>query len=557
MDNGIRTLNNSSHNISIDKNFKLIAGPGAGKTTFLVNHIHNVIKNSDKLKNGRKILCITYTNVAVDTIKERLGNYTNDVEISTIHHFLYKHILKPYIWILKNEINSNLLDLSNVNISFPSFSVLPRKKMQLLVLNYTSKDLISYIKKVYWILDEAGNIKPKYHGKIPFKIDEILEYKNNLWNDGKITPDDILKFSYEILIKEPIISDVLRIKFPYIFIDEFQDVCDIQCNIIELISEKNINIGVIGDPAQSIYSFRGANYGNIENINLDMQKYIIKNNNRSSDKIVNVLNNFRKDDLIQIAERKSDILPKILVGDELKAYYYALDMIDSDLTVLSYKHNELNDLNFRVFSKNHSTKRECLKKFWSFDDHPRDTIIEYTIKAIESFREGDFENARRYMIFASHYYESDENIILKKLFDLSQNYDDFKCKSLKEFYLKNIYIKGVKNLINICGGKPKAIYESLNYMDLANDIKNSHNNNFRTIHSCKGLEFDNVLILIDNASLKFLFDFNMDVEKHRVYYVAMSRARNNLFISIPYLDDSRHSFLKDKGFEIINLNNVV
>ena len=94
-------------------------------------------------------------------------------------------------------------------------------------------------------------------------------------------------------------------------------------------------------------------------------------------------------------------------------------------------------------------------------------------------------------------------------------------------------------------------------MDLANDIKNSHNNNFRTIHSCKGLEFDNVLILIDNASLKFLFDFNMDVEKHRVYYVAMSRARNNLFISIPYLDDSRHSFLKDKGFEIINLNNVV
>lgn len=299
MDNGIRTLNNSSHNISIDKNFKLIAGPGAGKTTFLVNHIRNVIKNSDKLKNGRKILCITYTNVAVDTIKERLGNYTNDVEISTIHHFLYKHILKPYIWILKNEINSNLLDLSNVNISFPSFSVLPRKKMQLLVLNYTSKDLISYIKKVYWILDEAGNIKPKYHGKIPFKIDEILEYKNNLWNDGKITPDDILKFSYEILIKEPIISDVLRIKFPYIFIDEFQDVCDIQCNIIELISEKNINIGVIGDPAQSIYSFRGANYGNIENINLDMQKYIIKNNNRSSDKIVNVLNNFRKDDLFK------------------------------------------------------------------------------------------------------------------------------------------------------------------------------------------------------------------------------------------------------------------
>ena len=70
MDNGVITLTNSFQNIPIDENFKLIAGPGAGKTTFLVNHIKNVIKTSDKLKNGRKILCITYTNVAVDTIKE-------------------------------------------------------------------------------------------------------------------------------------------------------------------------------------------------------------------------------------------------------------------------------------------------------------------------------------------------------------------------------------------------------------------------------------------------------------------------------------------------------
>ena len=59
MDNGIRILNDSKENTPIDENFKLIAGPGAGKTTFLVNHIKNVIKTSDKLKNGRKILCIT------------------------------------------------------------------------------------------------------------------------------------------------------------------------------------------------------------------------------------------------------------------------------------------------------------------------------------------------------------------------------------------------------------------------------------------------------------------------------------------------------------------
>lgn len=557
MDNGIRTLNNSSQNISIDENFKLIAGPGSGKTTFLVNHIKNVIKNSDKLKNGRKILCITYTNVAVDTIKERLGNHDNEVEISTIHHFLYKHILKPYIWVLKTEINSNLLDLSSVNISFPSFSVLPDSETKkLLAMGKNLKNIFSQLQKFYWILDD-DEIKPKCPGLIPFQTEYLLKYKDNLWSDGRITPDDILKFSYEILIKEPMILNVLRIKFPHIFVDEFQDVCNVQCKIIELICEKDINIGVIGDPAQSIYSFRGANYGNLENLNLNMQNYIIKNNFRSSDKIVNILNNFRRDNLIQIAKINGDTIPKILIGDKLKAYSYVLDVLDSDLTVLSYEHKELNDLNFMLSSKNYSTNRECLNEFWKLDDYPRKTIIEYIIRAIESFREGDFQNSMRYMIFASHYYESDENKIMKKLFDVSQNYENFKSKTIKEFYLENIYIEEVDCLKNLNRGKRKTIYESLNYMDLVNDIKNSHNNNFRTIHSCKGAEFDNVLILTNDSYLKFLFDFDMGVELHRLYYVAMSRARNNLFISISSLNDSRISILKDKGFEIINLNDII
>ena len=134
-----------------------------------------------------------------------MGNHTNEVEISTIHHFLYKHILKPYIWILKDNV-PNLLDLTNVNISFPSFSVLPETKTkQLLRWNhqYTAKEIISEIKKVYWFLDEYDNLLPKYKGELPIGRDYILEYKNNLWNDKKITPDDILKFSYEILIKKP------------------------------------------------------------------------------------------------------------------------------------------------------------------------------------------------------------------------------------------------------------------------------------------------------------------------------------------------------------------
>ena len=558
MDNGIRTLKDSFESIPIDENFKLIAGPGAGKTTFLVNHIRNVVKNSDKLKNSRKILCITYTNVAVDTIKERLGNYANEVEISTIHHFLYKHILKPYIWILKDEIPSNLLDLNEVRISFPSFSVLPQPRTkQLLTWNhYTVNEIIYEIGKVYWTLDENDNIKPKYKGEMPFGIGYMLEYKRKLWDNQKITPEDILKFSYEILVKEPIIIDILRIKFPYVFVDEFQDVCNVQSKIIELLCEKKVNVGVIGDPAQSIYSFRGADYGNLEKINLDMKLYEIKNNSRSTDKIVNVLNNLRNDALTQLSTRNGNAPPKILIGNELKAYNYAKNILDSDLTVLSYKHEELNDLNFKIESEDYSLNREWLEKFWKTDDHPRDTIVEYTIKTIESFHEGDIKKAIRHMIFASHYFESDENKIIKKLFQLSINYDNFKDKTLKEFYLENIYIKNVKNLRNFRSGKANDIYESLHYRDLVRDIKNRQDNNFRTIHSCKGAEFENVLILTKNHPATFLFNFNITTDTHRLYYVAMSRARENLFISIPELENSKYSELEEKGFEIIDLNHL-
>lgn len=88
----------SSDLIPIEQHFKVIAGPGAGKTHWLVNHIKNVVKNSVRLEKTRKIACITYTNIAVETIMKRLGtSIANRVEVSTIHSFLYRHVVKPYL----------------------------------------------------------------------------------------------------------------------------------------------------------------------------------------------------------------------------------------------------------------------------------------------------------------------------------------------------------------------------------------------------------------------------------------------------------------------------
>jgi DNA helicase-2/ATP-dependent DNA helicase PcrA len=91
--------------IPIDDHFKIIAGPGAGKTRFLVNHILNVLHHSNRLGRNKKIACITYTNIGVETIVDRLDEGIDHIEVCTIHSFLFTHVMKPFASLIKSEHN--------------------------------------------------------------------------------------------------------------------------------------------------------------------------------------------------------------------------------------------------------------------------------------------------------------------------------------------------------------------------------------------------------------------------------------------------------------------
>ena len=80
---------------SVNSNKKIYAGPGAGKTYFLVNNIKDMFKKETKIyrSESKKILCITYTNSAVEEIKSRLEGYEKNIEICTIHSFIIKYII--------------------------------------------------------------------------------------------------------------------------------------------------------------------------------------------------------------------------------------------------------------------------------------------------------------------------------------------------------------------------------------------------------------------------------------------------------------------------------
>jgi DNA helicase-2/ATP-dependent DNA helicase PcrA len=258
----ITTINSDTIISDIESHFKVSAGPGAGKTYWLVNHIKNVLHNSDKLFRTRKIACITYTNIAVDTILKRLGTSSEQVEVSTIHSFFYKNIIKPYASFIATEFGLNVAEMDgHDDIVLSNYSFLKEWKTRTGQQRISDDSIVvEAFSKLKWKI-ENDDLKvktdyPFYVGRYPIKNDSYFEYKKMMWEKGLVHHDDVLFFSFQIVNKFPFVVNILNAKFPYIFIDEFQDSNPIQVEIFKKLVLLECRIGVIGDIAQSIYKFQ-------------------------------------------------------------------------------------------------------------------------------------------------------------------------------------------------------------------------------------------------------------------------------------------------------------
>lgn len=302
----------SDHLLSdFDHPFKVFAGPGAGKTFWLINNIRNILKNSTRLHSASKISCITYTNVAVEEIQTRLDMTGDRVEVSTIHSFLYNCLVKPYVNLLKYEDGDCLVNIEQLDghdEHIPSVGrILGNKQMSATVLKnrIDKKELQKVLSSLEWYLNRDDLIlQPRYEWQRK-KYKKLItsgffnSYKAMFWNDGIIHHEDVLFFSHEILKKFPLICGFIVAKYPYIFIDEFQDTHPIQTKILKWISEAGAIIGVIGDPAQSIFQFQGASRSDFIEFELAGQKnYAMQFNRRSTRNIVNFLNHMRGTDKV-------------------------------------------------------------------------------------------------------------------------------------------------------------------------------------------------------------------------------------------------------------------
>lgn len=276
----------------------ILAGAGSGKTSVLTTKIAYLIE--EKGANPKNILAITFTNKAAREMKERIikmvGSKAYDMQISTFHSFGLR-IIKENYERLGYEKNFTIID------SDDSLTLI-KKIMKELNIDTTRcnpkfiKNNISSCKNEMMSPSRYKSLAVDDVSEITYKVYE--KYQEALKRNNSLDFDDLLTMPVMLFNKYKDVLDSYQELFKYVFIDEYQDTNEAQYTLSKMISAKYKNICVVGDEAQSIYSWRGANYKNILNFEKDYKDakvILLEQNYRSTKMILNAANSVIKNNI--------------------------------------------------------------------------------------------------------------------------------------------------------------------------------------------------------------------------------------------------------------------
>ncbi|MCF6307249.1 MAG: UvrD-helicase domain-containing protein [Flavobacteriaceae bacterium] len=302
----------------------VIAGAGSGKTRVLTFRIAHLMHQGVDPFN---ILSLTFTNKAAREMKTRISRIVGGSEAKNLwmgtFHSVFAKILRHEADKLGYPSNFTIYDTQD------SQSVIRAviKEMHL------DKDIYKY-KQVYSRISSYKNslitVKAYFNNpelmeadamaKVPRMGDIYKSYVNKCFKAGAMDFDDLLLKTNELLTRFPEVLAKYQNRFRYILVDEYQDTNHSQYLIIKALSDRFQNICVVGDDAQSIYAFRGANINNILNFQKDyddVKVFRLEQNYRSTKNIVNAANSIiekNKTRLDKIVWTANDEGTKILVN---------------------------------------------------------------------------------------------------------------------------------------------------------------------------------------------------------------------------------------------------
>ncbi len=275
----------------------IIAGAGSGKTRVLTIRIAYLMSLGVDAFN---ILALTFTNKAAREMKKRISDIVGTNEAKNLwmgtFHSVFARILRSEADRLGYPSNFTIYDTQD-SVRLISAII---KEMQLDRDVYKPKQVLIRISsyKNSLITVKAYNNNPELQeqdamSKKP-RLGEIYEnYVERCFKSGAMDFDDLLLKTNELLNRFPDVLAKYQDRFRYIMVDEYQDTNHSQYLIVRALSDRFQNICVVGDDAQSIYAFRGANINNILNFQKDyenVQTYRLEQNYRSTKNIVEAAN---------------------------------------------------------------------------------------------------------------------------------------------------------------------------------------------------------------------------------------------------------------------------
>lgn len=384
----LKGLNESQYTAvtTIQGPLMVLAGAGSGKTRVLTMRIAHLINN---LVDPFNILALTFTNKAAKEMKERIAKVVGDSQAKSLwmgtFHSVFARLLRSEAHLLGFPSDFTIYDsqdslnvikkvLKELNIDSDLYKP---KKVQSRISSYKN-NLITV--RAYNNNPELIEADYKANMKLLGQIYE--KYVETCFRNGAMDFDDLLLRTNELLTRFPEVLAKYQDRFRYILVDEYQDTNHSQYFIVKALASKFENICVVGDDAQSIYSFRGANIQNIFNFKKDYPDAIsvsLEQNYRSTQNIVNAANVVISKNVKQFPK---NVFSDNEVGEKIKIYRAFSDADEANFVANSiWENHHFNQRYFNEFAILYRTNSQTR----AFEDALRRKNIPYQVYGGLSF----------------------------------------------------------------------------------------------------------------------------------------------------------------------------
>ncbi len=258
-----KALLNSEQQLAVDYNqgpLLVLAGAGSGKTRVIIHHIIQLI---EKGVSPKQIVAVTFTNKAATEMRERVSSKIDLSPLICTFHSLGVRILRESIEHLGYSKNFVIYDEEDALKMLRACI----KELQIEDKTITPKAVKQIISKAKNRLEEPQEDSSSSMGQVAPQIFKL--YQNKLFEASAVDFDDLLFLPTKLFKEFPAVLDIYQSKWQHLLVDEYQDTNHAQYTLASQLVAKHRNFFVVGDPDQSIYTWRGANIQNILNFEKD------------------------------------------------------------------------------------------------------------------------------------------------------------------------------------------------------------------------------------------------------------------------------------------------